>query len=200
MITGDHYNMDTPFTTVLNCFGNSLAHRIFKCEQTDETEFTIRLSTHPGRIGDAAFRGISAVVGWVVNFIRNNWQTLLAILTGPIGLAFRPNGTFKSANAYPQPTVYEIDGFYSVIEEIKLSDCNPRRANGNAIGNSERLISVDHCDGPTGANPWTNHATFRPSPTATNQMSAYVDIVGSCLLSTSPRPRTRTRTRMPSSA
>ena len=36
---------------------------------------------------DAAFRGISAVVGWVVNFIRNNWQTLLAILTGPIGLA-----------------------------------------------------------------------------------------------------------------
>ena len=38
---------------------------------------------------DAAFRGISAVVGWVVNFIRNNWQTLLAILTGPIGLAVR---------------------------------------------------------------------------------------------------------------
>ena len=38
---------------------------------------------------DAAFRGISAVVGWVVNFIRNNWQTLLAILTGPIGIAVR---------------------------------------------------------------------------------------------------------------
>ena len=126
-------------------------------------------------LGEYEIKNLTRVDG-VVN------GTTLDDPTVPIELAFRPNGTFKSANAYPQPTVYEIDGFYSVIEEIKLSDCNPRRANGNAIGNSERLISVDHCDGPTGANPWTNNATFRPSPTATNQMSAYVDIVGSMVM------------------
>ena len=36
---------------------------------------------------DGAFRLIGNVVGWVVEFIKNNWKTLLAILTGPIGLA-----------------------------------------------------------------------------------------------------------------
>lgn len=36
---------------------------------------------------DAAFRGIAAVVGWLVGFVKSHWQLLLIILTGPIGLA-----------------------------------------------------------------------------------------------------------------
>jgi hypothetical protein len=36
---------------------------------------------------DAAFRGIKTVVGAVVGFIREHWQLLLAIITGPIGMA-----------------------------------------------------------------------------------------------------------------
>jgi len=36
---------------------------------------------------DAAFRGIKTVVMTVVGFIRKHWQLLLAIITGPIGLA-----------------------------------------------------------------------------------------------------------------
>lgn len=126
-------------------------------------------------LGEYEIKNLTRVDG-VVN------GTTLDDPTVPIELAFRPNGTFKSANAYPQPTVYEIDGFYSVIEEIKLSDCNPKRANGNPIGANDRLVTVSRCDGPTGANPWTSNATFRPSPTATNQMSAYVDIVGSMVM------------------
>lgn len=36
---------------------------------------------------NAVFKGISATVGAVVGFIRDNWKKLLVILTGPIGLA-----------------------------------------------------------------------------------------------------------------
>lgn len=36
---------------------------------------------------EPAFRGISAAVGWVVDFIKSHWPLLLAILTGPIGIA-----------------------------------------------------------------------------------------------------------------
>lgn len=35
----------------------------------------------------AAMHGISTAVGWVVNFVKAHWPLLLAILTGPIGLA-----------------------------------------------------------------------------------------------------------------
>jgi phage-related protein len=40
-------------------------------------------------IVDTAFRFIGAVVKSVVGFISRNWKTLLAILTGPIGIAVR---------------------------------------------------------------------------------------------------------------
>ncbi|MFD9633624.1 phage tail tape measure protein [Streptomyces violascens] len=36
---------------------------------------------------EPAFHGIATVVGWVVNFIKSHWPLLLAILTGPIGIA-----------------------------------------------------------------------------------------------------------------
>ena len=36
---------------------------------------------------DSAFRGIAAVIGWVVGFVKSHWQLLLILLTGPIGLA-----------------------------------------------------------------------------------------------------------------
>jgi hypothetical protein len=36
---------------------------------------------------NAAFNGIKDVVGGVVNFIRDHWQLLVEILTGPIGIA-----------------------------------------------------------------------------------------------------------------
>ncbi len=36
---------------------------------------------------DAAFGGIKTVVGGVVGFIRKHWQLLLAIITGPVGMA-----------------------------------------------------------------------------------------------------------------
>ncbi|NUK09746.1 hypothetical protein HRW18_17385 [Streptomyces lunaelactis] len=35
----------------------------------------------------AAFDGIVSAAGWVIDFVKNNWPTLLAILTGPIGIA-----------------------------------------------------------------------------------------------------------------
>ncbi|MEL3944502.1 phage tail protein [Streptomyces sp. LNU-CPARS28] len=35
----------------------------------------------------AAFDGIVAAAGWVIDFVRANWPLLLAILTGPIGVA-----------------------------------------------------------------------------------------------------------------
>jgi phage-related protein len=38
-------------------------------------------------IVNGAFRGISKVVGVVVDFIKKHWRTMLAILTGPIGIA-----------------------------------------------------------------------------------------------------------------
>ncbi|MCX5239838.1 phage tail tape measure protein [Streptomyces prunicolor] len=34
-----------------------------------------------------AFKGIADAVGWVVNWVKGHWPLLLAILTGPIGLA-----------------------------------------------------------------------------------------------------------------
>lgn len=36
---------------------------------------------------DGAFKGIAAIVGWLVGFVKGHWQLLLAILTGPIGIA-----------------------------------------------------------------------------------------------------------------
>lgn len=36
---------------------------------------------------EPAFKGIAAVVGWVVGFVKGHWPLLLAILTGPIGIA-----------------------------------------------------------------------------------------------------------------
>jgi TP901 family phage tail tape measure protein len=36
---------------------------------------------------DTAFRGIAAVIGWVVGFVRSHWQLMLILITGPIGLA-----------------------------------------------------------------------------------------------------------------
>ncbi|MEV0090471.1 phage tail tape measure protein [Streptomyces sp. NPDC050738] len=36
---------------------------------------------------NAAFHGISVAVGWVVDFVKAHWPLLLAILTGPIGIA-----------------------------------------------------------------------------------------------------------------
>jgi len=36
---------------------------------------------------DGAFKGISAVIGAVVDFVKSHWPLLLAILTGPIGIA-----------------------------------------------------------------------------------------------------------------
>ncbi|MFF3151800.1 phage tail tape measure protein [Streptomyces sp. NPDC057910] len=36
---------------------------------------------------EPAFHGIAAVVGWVVDFVKGHWPLLLAILTGPIGVA-----------------------------------------------------------------------------------------------------------------
>jgi hypothetical protein len=36
---------------------------------------------------EPAFKGIGAAVGWVVNFVKAHWPMLLAILTGPIGVA-----------------------------------------------------------------------------------------------------------------
>ncbi|MEV6681369.1 hypothetical protein AB0N09_31535 [Streptomyces erythrochromogenes] len=35
----------------------------------------------------AAFDGIVSAAGWVIDFVKNNWPMLLAILTGPIGIA-----------------------------------------------------------------------------------------------------------------
>lgn len=36
---------------------------------------------------DSAFKAIGAAIGWVVNFVKAHWPLLLAILTGPIGIA-----------------------------------------------------------------------------------------------------------------
>ncbi|MEW2301970.1 phage tail tape measure protein [Streptomyces sp. NPDC006655] len=36
---------------------------------------------------DTAFRGIAAVIGWVVGFVKSHWQLMLVLITGPIGLA-----------------------------------------------------------------------------------------------------------------
>jgi TP901 family phage tail tape measure protein len=36
---------------------------------------------------EPAFKGIGAAVGWVVDFVKGHWPMLLAILTGPIGVA-----------------------------------------------------------------------------------------------------------------
>lgn len=36
---------------------------------------------------DAAFHAIGAAIGWVVDFVKAHWPLLLAILTGPIGIA-----------------------------------------------------------------------------------------------------------------
>ncbi|MFD7016143.1 phage tail tape measure protein [Streptomyces sp. NPDC059928] len=36
---------------------------------------------------EPVFHGIATVVGWVVDFIKGHWPMLLAILTGPIGIA-----------------------------------------------------------------------------------------------------------------
>ncbi|MEW2164428.1 phage tail tape measure protein [Streptomyces sp. NPDC007084] len=36
---------------------------------------------------DGAFKGIAAVVGWLVGWVKAHWPLLLAILTGPIGIA-----------------------------------------------------------------------------------------------------------------
>lgn len=36
---------------------------------------------------DTAFKAIGAAIGWVVDFVKAHWPLLLAILTGPIGIA-----------------------------------------------------------------------------------------------------------------
>lgn len=36
---------------------------------------------------DTSFKAISSIVGWVVDFVKAHWPLLLAILTGPIGIA-----------------------------------------------------------------------------------------------------------------
>jgi TP901 family phage tail tape measure protein len=36
---------------------------------------------------NAAFKMIGAAIGWVVDFVKSHWPLLLAILTGPIGIA-----------------------------------------------------------------------------------------------------------------
>lgn len=46
-------------------------------------------------IVNGAFKGVQSVVSWVINWIRNNWPLLLAILTGPIGIAVLVIGKHK---------------------------------------------------------------------------------------------------------
>lgn len=36
---------------------------------------------------NAAFHAVAAIVAWCVSFVRNNWQKILIILTGPVGIA-----------------------------------------------------------------------------------------------------------------
>lgn len=56
-------------------------------------------------IVNGAFKGVQSVVSWVINWIRNNWPLLLAILTGPIGLAVLVIGKHKD----------KILGFFKAI-------------------------------------------------------------------------------------
>jgi phage-related protein len=68
---------------------------------------------------DAAFRGIKTVVGAVVGFIRKHWQLLLAILTGPIGLAVlaivknwdKIKAGFRAVKSFIGARVSDIVGF-----------------------------------------------------------------------------------------
>lgn len=56
-------------------------------------------------IVNGAFKGVQSVVSWVINWIRNNWPLLLAILTGPIGIAVLVIGKHKD----------KILGFFKAI-------------------------------------------------------------------------------------
>ncbi|MFC8676669.1 phage tail tape measure protein [Streptomyces griseorubiginosus] len=38
-------------------------------------------------IVDGTFKAIGAAVGWLVNFVKAHWKTILVLLTGPIGIA-----------------------------------------------------------------------------------------------------------------
>lgn len=76
-----------------------------------------------GAFFGSVFAGIQTIVGNVINFIRNNWQLLAAILFGPIGIAvgiISANfGTIKAIfqNAYSFVTGLwgQIGGFFSGI-------------------------------------------------------------------------------------
>jgi len=67
-------------------------------------------------------------------------------------MSFNHRGNFVDANAYPQPSTYEVDGFYTVIEDVRLSVCNPVMVND----------VITQCNGPNGGAPWDESVTTRP--------------------------------------
>lgn len=67
-----------------------------------------------GNFFSTVFNGIQAVVSGVIDWIKNNWQLLLAILTGPIGIAILLITThFQTIKNFIGGVVGAIGGFFS---------------------------------------------------------------------------------------
>src|SRR5690606_20582843 len=44
--------------------------------------------------------------------------------------SFAPNGTFVDSEIFAEQTVYEVDGFYTVVRDLRLSDYSQREEPG----------------------------------------------------------------------
>jgi tape measure domain-containing protein len=67
-----------------------------------------------GNFFSSVFSGIQAVVSGVIDWIKNNWQLLLAILTGPIGIAvLLVTSHFQQIKDFIGGVVSSIGGFFS---------------------------------------------------------------------------------------
>ena len=88
-------------------------------------------------IVNGAFRGVQKVVSWVVNWIKSNWRTLFAILTGPIGLAVRVIFRHKeSILGFFRAIPGAIRGFFSGVAGILTWPFRQAVAGMRAIWNS----------------------------------------------------------------
>jgi hypothetical protein len=93
-----------------------------------------------GRAAVAAFRSVLNAVNSVISFIRRNWPILLAIITGPIGIAvLLVIRNFERIKSF----VSAIPGFfYNVFNRVKGAIVNAvSSAVGWAIGKLESLVN-----------------------------------------------------------
>lgn len=85
------------------------------------------------RIVDGAFRAVQRVASFAFNWIKNNWRLLLAIITGPIGLAvLAVSKNFDRIKAFARSAV---SGVKSVFRGIGSALTAPFRSAAQGIRN-----------------------------------------------------------------